>query len=298
MMSHVGSSGLESQAEFEIALRRWLEAEPGSALEIIKSAKEKKWPTFDGRMEQPLAGPSIELLMIWAKSDLPSMIRWAESLDIRKDDHASIAQGMLLSRVDTDTCNRWLANATSAKEEDNRTAVLLSAWAGWDPKAALDAAVATKNAQTIEDVVAGAVFGPWAPGTFNTRRFALETIEGFDIARLSEDIRNSIKGHWSQFVMEAWGDIDVSAAARHGFNFMLITDYAPRENLIKFFSGHDEYPDEGGMIDRTFCALRVWAVVKSREMKAWIATIKEADMRKALTWLLEHPWGTGPTPKE
>ena len=33
---------------------------------------------------------------------------------------------------------------------------------------------------------------------------------------------------------------------------------------------------------------------KLREMKAWIATIKEPDMRKALTWLLEHPWGTGP----
>jgi hypothetical protein len=47
------------------------------------------------------------------------------------------------------------------------------------------------------------------------------------------------------------------------------------------------------MIDRTFCALRVWAVVKPDEMKKWIATLDDAEMRKALTWLLEHPWGIG-----
>jgi hypothetical protein len=75
---------------------------------------------------------------------------------------------------------------------------------------------------------------------------------------------------------------------------MLRTDYAPRENLIKLFSGDDKFASDGDMIDRTFCSLRVWAVVKPREMKAWIGTLQDAEMRKALTWLLQHPWGTGP----
>ena len=48
------------------------------------------------------------------------------------------------------------------------------------------------------------------------------------------------------------------------------------------------------MIDRTFCALRVWAVVQPKEMQTWIDTIKDADLQKALRWLLQNPWG-GPS---
>jgi hypothetical protein len=31
-------------------------------------------------------------------------------------------------------------------------------------------------------------------------------------------------------------------------------------------------------------------------MKAWIATEPDPELRKSLTWLLEHPWGTHPEP--
>jgi hypothetical protein len=87
---------------------------------------------------------------------------------------------------------------------------------------------------------------------------------------------------------------DIGEAARYSLDFMLRYDYAPRENLIKLFSGDDKFSSDWDMIDRTFCALRVWAVVRPNEMKTWIATIKDAEMRKALTWLLNNPWGTGP----
>jgi hypothetical protein len=29
-------------------------------------------------------------------------------------------------------------------------------------------------------------------------------------------------------------------------------------------------------------------------MRAWLTTMKDKEMRAALTWLLENPWGTGP----
>jgi hypothetical protein len=76
-------------------------------------------------------------------------------------------------------------------------------------------------------------------------------------------------------------------------SYLRRTNYAPREGVIQFFSGKDIYGGEDGMIDRTFCALRAWAVVRPDEMKKWIATIEDAAMRNALTWLLEKPWGTG-----
>jgi len=111
--------------------------------------------------------------------------------------------------------------------------------------------------------------------------------------RIPEKIRPEATANWSR-LLEVWGDIDIGETARYGVNFLLRTDYAPRARLIRFFSGHDEYPDEGGMIDRTFCALRTWAIVDPKNMKAWIATLNDPEIAKALAWLLAHPRGTGP----
>ena len=47
------------------------------------------------------------------------------------------------------------------------------------------------------------------------------------------------------------------------------------------------------MLDRMLCALRTWAAFKPAEMKAWIATVKDPPLRKALTWTLTDPWGPG-----
>jgi hypothetical protein len=276
-----------------MGMRRWLEAEPESALEIVRRTQETKWPPFPGGSEQRSGGPSTELLMIWAKSDLPAISTWAGSLDIRKDNVALTAKGLLLSRVDAETRSRWLAEAKSVQPEDDLTEKLLSEWAGWNPKPALDAAVATKNPDTIRGVASEIAYGPFA-GVWNSSHFGLGVIKDFDVVSLPEEIRKGLGDLEWETIMERWAPIDIGEAARYGVEFLFRTDYAPRDRLLKFFSGHDEYPDEGGMIDRTFCALRVWAVVRPKEMKAWIGTLKDAEMRKAFTWLLENPWGTGP----
>ena len=274
---------------FEIVMRRWMEAEPKSGAEIIEYVRQTDWSAVAGKTERHAGTPSIELLILWAKGDFLGIVRWADSLDIKKDEIATVARGLLMSRVEPVTREKWLAEARVGGDVGN-TVHLLDEWGKWDPKSALDAAVATNDSETITDVASTVVDGPWHLTIPNACHYGLEIIKDFDVAKLPEEIRRGIRTHWSQFVMEEWGSIDVAKAAPYGFYFMLATDYAPRDRLMRFFSGHDEYPDEGGMIDRTFCALRVWAVVKPKEMKAWIGTIKEADMRKALTWLLDHPW--------
>ncbi|HSI62568.1 MAG TPA: hypothetical protein VLE43_05600, partial [Candidatus Saccharimonadia bacterium] len=94
--------------------------------------------------------------------------------------------------------------------------------------------------------------------------------------------------------MEWWGDIDVGEAARYGVAGLMKLHHFPQSDLIKFFKGeNNEFTDTGDMIDRTFCCLRVWAVVRPDEMKAWIPTIQDSAMRDALTYILENPWGTG-----
>ncbi len=276
-----------NEAAFGIALRRWLQAEPASALQIVALAGGVKWPP-----DQHSDGDFLQLQIIWAKTDLPAMLRWAESPELKKDNAGLDAKGFLMSRVDAETRNRWLAEAKAGKPEDDNTISLLVGWAGWDPKAALDAAIATNDAEIAEEISNRAACGLWA-GTDNTSHFGLGVIKDFDASRLPESYRKNHFINWEE-IMEGWGDVDIGEAARYGLDFMLRNDYAPRDGLIKFFSGEDVYPDTGDMIDRTFCALRVWAVVKPDEMKAWIATRKDAEMRKALTWLLQHPWGSKP----
>ena len=282
-------SGSEGEAAFEIALRRLLQADPSAAPEIIKQAQEKKWPPSEGRTELRAAGPSVELFVVWAKANLPAMIRWAEPLDLRKNDLAVKAKGFLMSRVDAATRNRWLTEAKGENEKEDQAVDLLESWALWDPKAALDFAAAAKDARMVASAIRGASWVSW--GADNMRHAGLGAVQDFDFFALPEKVRKELVSDWSQYVMEGWGGIDIGETARYGLNFLLRSHYAPPKGLMAFFSGQDVYPDEGGMIDRTFCALRVWAVVKPEEMKAWIATQKDAGMRKALTWLLEHPWG-------
>ena len=292
LIPNIGGYHVEAEAEFEVAVRRWLQAEPSAAPEILALIREKKWPPSEGQLEPRSAEPSAELLMIWARADLPAMIRWAESLDIRNDEIAAKAKGLLMTKVDSATRDRWLADAKSPAAEQDRTGILLREWAAWDPKPALDAAASIENGDDAFHVILAAVEGPWHAMARNTSHSGLAFIKEFDPARMPEQVRANQFLNW-EMILEVWGDTDIGETARYGLDFLLRTHYAPGENLIKFFGGEDGYKDDA-MIDRTFCALRVWAVVKPREMKAWIGTIKEADMRKALTWLLEHPWGTGP----
>lgn len=279
-----------SAIAFEIGMRRWLKAEPASVIEVMKRAQETKWPSHWSL--EPHSGPSIELLMLWEKTDLPAMIRWAETLDIRKDQSALRVKGFLMSRVDPETRERWLAEAKSAVDDDDRTYNLMHDWAGWDPKTALEAAVARKDPELISQVADAASRGPWGGRPYNTSHFGLGVIKDFDVMSIPPETRQAAREQWYQ-ILEHWGNVDIGETARYGLNYLLRTDYAPRDRLIRFFSGHDEYPDEGDMIDRTFCALRVWAVIRPNEMKTWIGTLDDEKMRKALTWLLEHPWGTG-----
>jgi len=150
-------------------------------------------------------------------------------------------------------------------------------------------ALKTGDGTMIYNAAASAVEGPW-PRVFNGSRSGIEAIKEFDVLRIPDQARQVPFDNW-EVVLQFWAPINIGEVAQYGVDFLLRTGYAPRENLIKLFSGDDKFASDGDMIDRTFCALRVWAVVRPKEMKPWIATLHDAELQKALTWLLEHPWG-------
>jgi hypothetical protein len=101
---------------------------------------------------------------------------------------------------------------------------------------------------------------------------------------------------WPTFVLEDWAEVDIGGCARFGMRCLKQSPWVKWEDLRVFLSGGEMDSDAGSVLDRTFSALRVWAIVRPSEMKAWIATEPDPELRKALTWLLEHPWGTHPEP--
>ena len=285
----------------EIARRRWLQAEPSAIPEIIQEAREVKWDTDEGEPEQRSVGPSIELMMLWAKMDTAGMIRWADPLDVRKDTVALEAKGMLMSRVDPETRKRWIAAAKSADSNDDLPGYLYQEWAAWDPTAALDAAVATQDAEAIEDAGFGAAYGPFesspsdgSPSPLNSCGFGLGVLKNFDLASLPPKLRHDVTYGWES-VMEEWGSIDIGEAARYGLDVILRTQYARRDLLLRYYRGEKVALGDDGMNDRTFCALRVWAIFHPKEMTAWIDTLDDMEMRKSLMWLLKHAQGAWPS---
>ena len=89
----------------------------------------------------------------------------------------------------------------------------------------------------------------------------------------------------------------MAECARWGLRFLLESKLVDPVRLCALYRGYDNYRTDGDIGDRTFCALRVWAVVRPDEMREWIQTQRGEALQSALTWLLEHPWG-GPDKEE
>ena len=199
---------------------------------------------------------------------------------------------MLLSRVDKTTRQRWLQ---AAKDKDSAYYPLYNDWMVWNPEDALQACVAADDPELLLE--AAEVTAYTVSNAYNMSHWGLGVIRDFDLKTAAAKWMKPDGGigEWGYQIMERWYAIDIGEAARYGFHFLTVQwpDYMPREDLIKMFSGDPECCSDSDMIDRTLCCMRFWAMWKPNEMRKWIETVKEADMRKALTWTLENPWGNG-----
>lgn len=281
---------------YEIGVRRRLEAEPARGLEIVSEIEGKLWidagtnadPAFPSVVSQK---PSMEFLQLWAELDMPALLKWAESLPPEKKALALSAKGLLMSRVDAKVRSRWLLEASKSAEE---TALLLGHWARWDLPAAWKVVLATKDWDLLLEVGENAVFGErYEPD--NVRHARARNFAKVDVGTLPADARDAMLRKTCVYAMEGWGDINIGETARYGLDVLMKTGDVPRDILMGVFKGGDNYGDvargDGDVMDRTFCSLRVWAALRPAEMKTWLAMMKDDEMREALTWLLENPWG-------
>jgi hypothetical protein len=264
-------------AALKVLMRRWLVWKPEKALLIAAMTEKSDDLPF-------------EFFLCWLRHAPETLIEWVEAR-LSFNNPSFRVMGMVLSQVDSKRRQSWMNQVKASDSNLESIASLFSAWAPWDPHSAMEAAIKARDPYLISQTTSAIVYG-FSLGTPNMALYDLSVVRDFDLSRLPKKDRGLMFEDW-YILMERWGYIDIGESARYGLDFMLKTGYAPRENLIKLFSGDDAFSSDSDMIDRTFCALRMWAVLRPEPMKAWIATQPDADMRKALTWLLEHPWGTG-----
>ncbi len=93
-------------------------------------------------------------------------------------------------------------------------------------------------------------------------------------------------------VTTAWGPVDFRAMVKqYGMPWCLHSGEFKASQVPGMFSNRQALEDDSGLRN-TLSALRTWAILRPKEMRAWIDGGKfTPDLREALLWLLDHAAG-------
>ncbi len=282
-------NGPDAEAAFEVGLRRWLSERPQEMPQILQRIQKKQWRA-EGQTPEHAATLSSNLLLLWSQVDAAAMRVWATHADNASEQSAWLAKCILMALVDDATRQQWLAEPQGDLRQDRMVQL-----AAWQPELAVSEALRSTDGEQIGDVLQATVYGNRT--SYNGSHFGLGYLRDFDLNRVPQEARILTLYETAPTIMEQWGDVDAGECARFGLRCLAHGDSPERKELLKFWRGDADLGDDG-LVDRTFCSLRVWAVVRPEEMRAWLGTLKDNELRESLTWLLEHPWGMEKPPKK
>ena len=277
----------------QVHWRRWLAAHPLKVSEVLSDIERVAWfykATYpqdistSGKAELPLA-----LLLLWKQVSPTTMKDWAMSE--RNPTHAEAivhAKAMLMSDVDQTQRSAWLKELLKGEAGPENLRIISE----WNMSLAMRSAqlVDSKDV-SLSDVVDGS-YGPF--DIWNTSHSGCQYLIDHGLDEMTPAVRQKLLGGSSWFhctFMEQWGDIDVGEAARYGHKIIMQEPRVDKNEMMAMYSGKLDGDVDDGLVDRTFCCMRAWAVVRPAEMREWIETEKDPTMRQALLWMLEHPWG-------
>ncbi|MFO1484241.1 MAG: hypothetical protein U1F71_12860 [Verrucomicrobiaceae bacterium] len=296
-LSIVSGGSWDCRAGCEVLWRRWLVSHPDRMSDVIESIRSTFWPSE--RWPEPTletaAKITPELLHVWLRINALAFKVWASEVhtDPFLFDAAQIARCMIMTEVPSEQRSRWVSQMLHGEAGTNNIERL----AEWQPQIAMESAMLVEGDLELHRLVDSCAYGPWGGVVWNTTHSGFGYLKKYRLKHLPEPLRKKLEPGWFECTfMEQWGDLDIGEAARFGLNLLLTDLQASRTDLLATLRGSDPPQSDDGIWDRTFCALRVWAVVRPTEMKKWADIQKSEDLRSALTWLLEHPWG-GPEAK-
>lgn len=296
-LTHFSNSATGYRACCEVLWRRWLVSHPDEMNEVIRSIQSTVWPAEKTPYEKPEehARISADLLMVWHRVNPSAFKAWVSEAFEEPPllEAARTARCMILNEVPAAQRTKWISQMLDGDAGIENIARL----AAWQPQLAMESAELVEGELELIHLVDSCAYGPLEGGAWNTSHPGFGYLKEHRLEHLTEPLRKKLMEGWFECTfMEQWGDLDIGEAARFGVNLLLTDFQDSRKDLLATLRGTDPPQADDGIWDRTFCALRVWAVVRPTEMKKWIATQEGEDLRSALTWLLEHPWG-GPKSK-
>jgi len=288
----------DHRAGCEVLWRRWLVTHPDGMEELIQAIQSTVWQPNERPEPIPeqAARISSEMLRVWHRINPTAFKAWISEVhtEPRLLDAARTGRCMIMAEVSPALRKTWIDQMLTEKDPITSLRQL----AGWQPQLAMESASVVKDEYLmLADLVDYCAYGPWHGSPWNATHSGFGYLKEHRLEHLPEPLRKKLQQGWFECTfMEQWGDLDIGEAAQFGVNLLLTDLQASRKDLLATLRGSTPPQLDDGIWDRTFCALRVWAVVRPTEMKKWIATQDGEDLRSALTWLLEHPWG-GPKSK-
>lgn len=296
-LTHFAGAATGYRACCEVLWRRWLAAHPDEVKEVIQSIQSTVWPAEKWPYEIPEehARISPELLRVWYRVKPSAFTGWVSEAHAEPllRDAAMTGRCMVMDEVSPAQRKAWVAQMLKGKEGY----INLETLAEWQPQLAMESAALVEEEFQLDHLVDSIAYGHWDNSAWNATHSGFGYLKKHRLEHLPEPLRKKLQQGWFECTfMEQWGDLDIGEAAQFGVNLLLTDLQASRKDLLATLRGSTPPQLDDGIWDRTFCALRVWAVVRPTEMKKWIATQEDEDLRSALTWLLEHPWG-GPKSK-
>lgn len=279
--------------ERRVSMVRCLSVKPDLASKLVDAVRDlAREEENGGRGDAEQQAITLSFLSLWAQLDRVSMEAWAKRQNPKFSETGMAARGILLEHVTGESRKAWLAEADRA----GYLPALYGCWAEVSPVEALKAGSTQVNPDILSSICWHAAYP--TGGAFNRSHWGLGALRDFDIGKWQAAHSGQGLVHfpdgWSILEVERWLQIDVGEAARYAYSFITspaIREQYPRSMLIKVFSGKSFDSDDDGALDRTFCGMRFWAMWKPDEMRNWISGLKDPEMRQALTWMVDNPWG-------
>jgi hypothetical protein len=259
---------------FPRALIRWMNSDARKAPQIVERILDVYDPRRYYRREDALMDViPAEFLVEWAILDRAGFMAWAGENSRGRRASAVYLTVMPKESESEVTSKTWELRNKGSKSEFDKL------WITLDPQSALP--WLSRHDDSNIDNALDDLWRSDPPANYWRSVIAAHT-EG---AR-----RGGGNEAWG--VTTAWAPIDFAAMVKqYGLPWCLRSGEFKKSDVPRMFSNRQAIKSESGL-SNTLSALRTWAILRPKEMRAWIdGETFPSDLREALLWLLDNATG-------
>jgi hypothetical protein len=260
---------------FTRGLIRWMNGDARKALQILNRILDVYDPRRFYRDDSALMEVvPAEFFVEWALLDRAGFMTWAAN-----NSSGPRAQAVYLAVMPED--NRYEMRSKAQKwRHRGRESTFDKVWMSLDPDNAIPWQSRYGDYYKVDDAL-DELWSSDPPA--NYWRSVVNAYTGRDLA-------GSPNEAWG--VTKVWARVDFAAMIKqYGLPWCLRSGELKRSQVAQMLSNHHAVENDSAL-HNTLSALRTWAILRPKEMRAWIDGEKfSPDMREALLWLLDNAKG-------